>query len=123
MGDLTMVPLTEMFSRFGDDLVSLYQDARLHAGWSMNRNENFLRFGWSVERGLYTDMGFSLRTSFGLSGIPHTKEIFVGLKLCAGVELRVGPEVLLGKTEVIDEHGVIPDLTKTEVVPDKKLCI
>jgi hypothetical protein len=131
--DLTMVPLTEMFSRFGDDLVSLYQDARLHAAWSMNRNENFLRIGWSVERGLYTDMGFSLRTSFGLSGIPHMKEIFVGLKLCAGVEIRVGtevltalrlcPEVLLGKTEVIDQHGVIPDLTKTEVVPDKKLCI
>jgi hypothetical protein len=82
-------------------------------------------------------MGFNLRASLGISGIPLVKEIFVGLKLCAGVAIVVGnskepltsltlcPEVLLGKTSV--ENGmrelVIPDLSHTEFVPDKKMCV
>jgi hypothetical protein len=100
-------------------------------------NETFIELGWKAERGIYTEMGFNLRATLGLSGIPLVKEIFVGLKLCAGVAIVIGnskepltsltlcPEVLLGKTAVEDTTRglVIPDMSHTEFAPDKKVCI
>jgi len=134
---LVAYPITEMLSQAADDLVKLLAEARLSASLSLLPNETFIELGWNENRGIYTEMGFNLRASLGLQGIPLVNEIFIGLKLCAGVTVAIGssqepltsltlcPEVLVGKTAVdgMTSNMVIPDLSPTAFVPDKKLCV
>jgi hypothetical protein len=132
--NLVARPITEMFSKFGDDLIDLIQEARLSASMSLLPDETFMELGWKEGRGVYTEMGFNLRNSLKISGIPLVNEIFVGLKLCAGVAVVVGnseeplvdlklcPEVLLGKSAVT-KGMVIPSLSQTEYIHDKQVCI
>jgi len=128
-------PIKEIFGKIGNGLQELISFEHMTAKFAMKPEETYFEAGWKDDRGFYTDYGFNVRREVSISGMDDLKQMFFGLRFCAGLALTVGytkeplttlslcPETVIYTDEFTNAMAIPGVVGKTDNSPDRQLCI